>query len=183
MIERARAKMGATAGIVAAAGSHELVDIGFVFTTTCYDKDGNVIWEDVSHNTVTTAGKNDMLTQYFKAIGYTATWYVGLKDTGTVVVGDTMASHGGWVEDVTYSNATRPALVLGTASAGSVGNSASRAAFNINGTTTIYGCFLCNNSTVGGGSGTLYSGVDFTTGARAVLSGDTLSVQLTLSLT
>jgi hypothetical protein len=138
------------------------------------------IWTEDVVNTNTTAGLNDQLTEYWKGSSYTAAWYVGLKDTGSVVAGDTMASHSGWTEDTTYSESTRQVLTLGTASAGSIDNSASKAVFSINGTTTIYGAFLVTNNTKGGTTGTLWGGADFSS-SRAVLSGDTLNVTITLT--
>ncbi len=182
MIDMACASDGATAGLVSKPTTTEAFDIGFMVKTTCYGADGSVKWEDETHNLVTTAGKNDMLTQYFKGSAYTAAWYVGLKDAGTVSVADIMLLHSGWTEDTTYSQGTRPSLVLGSASSGSIDNSASRAIFSMTGTTTIAGCFVVNNNTVGGTSGTLYNAVDFSSGSRAVLNGDTLAVQLTLTL-
>jgi len=129
---------------------------------------------------VTTVGGNDLLTQYFKGSAYTAAWYVGLKGTGTPVIGDTSASHASWSEDTTYSNATRPAISLGTPASKSVDNSASPAAFTINGTTTIYGAFLISVSTIGGTTGILYGVGDFAS-SQAVASGDTLDVTITLT--
>ncbi len=135
-------------------------------------------WTAINVNT--TVGLNDLLTNYWKGSSYTAAWFVGLKGTGTVLAADTAASHSGWTDITTYSNGTRPALTLGTASAGSIDNTASKAVFNINGSTTIFGAFLITNSAVGGTSGTLWGGTDFS-GSRALQSGDTLTVTVTLT--
>lgn len=131
---------------------------------------------------VTTVGKNDLLTQYFKGSAYTAAWFVGLVDGGsapTYAAGDTMASHAGWTENVSYSNANRVTWTGGSASAGSIDNSASPAAFNINGTATIAGSFMVTNSTKSGTTGTLYSESNFTQGNRSVVNGDTLNCTAT----
>jgi hypothetical protein len=62
-------------------------------------------------------------------------------------------------------------------------NSASPAAFTINGTTTVGGAFLISNSTKGGTTGTLFSAADFASpGDRSVANGDTLNVTYTFSL-
>ena len=123
-----------------------------------------------------------MLTQNFKGSAYTAAFYVGVTGaTPTFAAGDTMASHAGWTESSAYSQATRPALTLGTAASGSIDNSASKAQFSINGTATIGGAFLVTNSTKGGTTGTLYGGGAFTEGNRSVVSGDTINVQATLT--
>lgn len=148
------------------------------FTVVCY-RDGVEVWRDSFPNTVVTAGKNDLLTNYFKGAAYTAAFYLGLKNSaGGVVAGDTMGSHAGWTESSAYSNGTRPAATFGSASGGSIDNSGSPATFNINGTDTIYGAFLTTNNTKGGSTGTLYSAGDFGA-SRAVASGDVLSVTWT----
>ena len=123
---------------------------------------------------------NSLLTEYFKGSSYTAAWYIGLKSTGTALAADTMSSHSSWAVNVTYSESVRQTLTLGTPSAGSVDNSASKATFSINGTTTIFGAFLTSSNTKSGTSGTLYGVVDFGS-SRAVISGDTLEITETLT--
>ena len=155
----------------------------FKYAFECVAPDGTVRWREEFENLVTTAGKNDLLTQYFKGAAYTAAWYVGLIDNSgytAVAAGDTSASHAGWTEAVPYSNATRPALTLGTASSGSIDNSASKASYTINATATLKGAFTITNSTKSGGTGTLYSAGTFAA-TRDVVSGDTLNVQVTLT--
>lgn len=154
------------------------------YDVECIRPDGTSRWLETNFNTVMTAGKNDLLTNYFKGSAYTAAFFVGLVDNASfsaISAADTAASHGGWLESAAYSNATRPALTLGTPSAGSVDNSASKAVFNINATATINGAFTITNSTKSGTTGILYSASSF--GAtRSVLNGDTLNVQVTLSV-
>jgi hypothetical protein len=145
---------------------------------------GEVRWNDEFANTVMTAGKTDLVDKYFKGSTYTAAWYVGLVSSSgysAIAAADTAASHAGWTEDQNYSQANRPTLTFGTASAGSVNNSGSVAAFSINGTTTIKGAFVITNNTKGGTTGTLYSAGLFS-GDRAVVSGDTLNVTITLTI-
>lgn len=149
-------------------------------TFICRDSEGNIKWIEEIENLTTTVGLNDMLTQYWKGSAYTAAFYIGLKGTGTIAAADTAASHAGWTESTAYSNANRPALTLGTVAAGSVDNSASLAVFNINATATIAGAFIITNNTKGGTTGTLVGASDFAS-SRSVLSGDTLSVQFTLT--
>jgi hypothetical protein len=62
-------------------------------------------------------------------------------------------------------------------------NSASPAVFNINATATVGGAFLTSDNAKSGTTGTLFSASDFTTGDRSVVSGDTLNVTYTFSLT
>lgn len=154
------------------------------YDVECIGPDGSLRWSECRYNTVMTAGKNDLLTNYFKGSAYTAAFFVGLVDNASfsaISAADTSASHAGWLESVAYSNATRPSLTLGTASAGSIDNSASKASFTINATATINGAFCITNSTKSGTTGILYSASSF--GAtRSVLSGDTLNVQVTLTV-
>ena len=98
--------------------------------------------------------------------------------------GDTAAQingTNGWHEGVPYSNANRIAWVGGTAAAGSIDNSGSPAAFNINATLTVRGGFLITNNTKSGTTGKLYGEADFTA-ARSVLSGDILNVTVTCTV-
>lgn len=160
-----------------------------VYKIQCWDKDGNLKWEAESNNLVVNGGLQDMNSKYFTGSAYTAAWYLGLYGPGSTnnpAAGDTMASHAGWTENTTYSNANRPTCTFGTpttANPSVATNSASPATFNINGTTTIGGAFLTTSNTKGGTTGTLYSAADFSApGDRSVVNGDTLTVTYTLSL-
>jgi hypothetical protein len=161
-----------------------------VYTVQCHDQDGNLKWEETSHNLVVNVGLQDMNAKYFSGSSYTAAWYLGIYGSGATnspAAGDTMASHAGWTEVVAYSQATRPAATFGvatTANPSVITNSASPAVFSINGTTTVGGAFLTSNNTKSGTTGTLFSAADFQApGDRAVVSGDTLTVTYTFSLT
>lgn len=153
-----------------------------LYRIECYDKHGNLKWVEEFGNLVVTAGLNLLLDRSFKNIPGDVNWYVGLKGAGTIAAGDTMASHGGWTEVTAYDEANRPALTLGTISAGSVDNSASKAVFTISGTVTVAGAFSANNNTKGGSTGTLYGAGDFST-PRDVVDNDVLNVQVTLTAT
>ena len=152
------------------------------YTVECIDKDGNIKWVEDFDNIVVTAGKDKLLDATFKTGLTTPLWYVGLKDTGTPVVGDIMSSHASWATIAPYSNGTDPAFTPGTISAGSVNNSASKAVFSINATDDVYGAFLKDNNSKSGTTGTLYGAGDFTA-MRSVASGDTLNVTITLTVT
>jgi hypothetical protein len=137
-------------------------------------------WKDQFKNIVVTVGLNKLLDATFKTGYASPAWYVGLKGTGSMVGGDTMGSHSGWSEIAPYSNANRPAFTPGSISAGAVDNTASKAVFNINTGSTVYGSFLVNDNTVSGTTGTLYGGGDFGS-SRAVVNGDTLNITVTLT--
>ncbi len=151
-----------------------------VYRVECFGADGNLKWVEEIPNLTVNVGLNDLLTQYFKGSAYTATWYVGIKGTGTALAADTMASHSSWSELSGYSQANRPTLTLGSVSGQSVDNSASKAVFSITSTQTIAGAFVANNNTISGTSGTLYGVADFSV-ARGAASGDTLNITITLS--
>lgn len=170
----ANVKANGAAGLGAYATTHYLIE--------CRDAGGGLKWTEEFHNLVVTAGLNDLLDKTFKASAYTASWYVGLTDgTPTFAAGDTMASHAGWVEVTDYDEGTREALTLGTVSSGSVNNSASKAEFTINATTTVGGAFVTTIGTKGGSTGTLYGGGAFAAD-RAVVDNDVLSVTVTLTV-
>ena len=155
----------------------------FHYTVECVKPDGSVRWTDEFDNLVTTVGKNDLLTQYFKGAAYSAAFYCGLINDTTysaIVVEDTAASHAGWTEGTDYSEATRPAVTFGSASGGNLATS-SASAFTVNAGDTIKGAFVITNNTKGGSTGVLYSAGLFTTGDRDVLAGDIVNVSITMS--
>ena len=156
-----------------------------LYHAQCIKPDGSIRWEVTVPNIVVTAGLNKLLSETFKGSSYTATWYVGLVNNASFsayAAADTMGSHGGWLEGTPYSNSNRPTLTLGTVSGGSVDNSGAVAAFTINATLTVRGAFIVDNNTKGGTTGTLYGAADFGA-ARSVISGDTLNVTATLTIT
>lgn len=162
---------------------------GGVYRLECRDAQGNLKWEAESSNLVVNAGLKDMNDKYFTGSAYTAAWYLGVYGaaaSNNPAAGDTAASHAGWTEVTTYSNATRPACTFAaatTADPSVITNSASPAVFNINGTATIGGAFLISNNTKGGTTGVLFSAADFSApGDRTVANGDTLSVTYTFNL-
>jgi hypothetical protein len=145
-------------------------------------RDGDVIWVEDGFNLIVDTGINDALDKWLKGSTYTAAFYVGLTDgTPTAAAGDTMASHAGWVEITAYDEANRQTLTLGSVSAKSVNNSASKAAFTISASTTVGGAFLTTNNTKGGSTGTLISVKAFTGGDRAVADDDVLNVTVTVT--
>lgn len=140
-------------------------------------RDGQLLWRGTFFNVVTTVGKTDILDKYLKGSGYTAAWYLGLAGAGTKAVGDTLASHAGWTEVTPYAG-NRPAITWGTTSGGS--NTATQVSYSCTSGATVAGLFVCTVNT--GTSGTMYNVVDFSGGSRAVVSGDTLNVTPTLTI-
>lgn len=158
------------------------------FDIECIGVDGKVKWKDSAPNLVVNVGLAYMAGVALTSTTQITTWYVGLWGavaSNTPAAGDTMSSHAGWTENVTYSQATRVAItfVAATTANPSVVTNSVAAAFTANGTTTIGGAFLTSGSAKSGTVGTLFSGSDFTPpGDRSAVSGDTINVTYTMSL-
>lgn len=188
IIAQAQSSDAVSAGLVAKTGFTDSARGGGVFHVQCFDKDGNLKWEDQMHNLVVNQGLQDMNTQYFKGSTYSAAFYLGLVTgpaSGTsYAAGDTLASHIGWTEFTNYSG-SRKAVTFGTATTADpsvISNSASPSQFTISGGGgVVAGAFLC--TVASGTSGILFSEADFQApGDRTVVSGDTLNVTYTFSL-
>jgi len=156
----------------------ENVDLGLAnyWKVTCLDKDGNIKWEENEKNIIVTAGLNHVLDVEFHAVTQVTAWYIGLKASGTPIAADTMSSHSSWAELTGYAG-NRKEWTEGASSSGSMTNGSS-VDFTINATATVAGAFL--NTAATGTSGTLYGVVDFSS-SRAVISGDTLQVTVTVT--
>jgi hypothetical protein len=162
---------------------------GGAFLVQCFDQEGKLKWEAEKHNLVVNVGLQDMNAKYFTGSGYTATWYIGLYGaaaTNNPAAGDTAASHTGWAELTSYSQATRPQAVFGTATTADpsvISNTLSVAQFSITGTVTVGGAFLISDNTKGGTTGVLFSAADFQSpGDRSVVNGDIINVTYQFSL-
>lgn len=163
-----------------------------VYTVKCFDAEGNLKWEDIFENTVTTAGKNAALDAFFAGSSYTGAFYMGLISSASysaISAADTMASHAGWLEAgsgnaPTYTS-PRKTAAWSAASSGSKALSAALT-FAITGTGTVKGAFLVGfasaTSTIENTAGTLYSAGLFSGGDKAVSSGDSINVSYTASL-
>jgi len=174
-------KMDQGASLRAVAGIHVGATINQHYKVEHWRR-GVLLWIGEFDNLVVTAGLNKYLDATLKTGLASPLWYVFLKNTGTAVAADTMASHASWTENQTYTEANRVTWTPGAVSAGSVDNSASKANFSINGSTTIFGAGMADQNTKGGTTGVLLGAGDFGA-SRAVLSGDTLAVTVTCSLT
>lgn len=146
-------------------------------------RDGKLIGVREGKNLITNVGKNSILGVYFHADTQITAWYIGLVDNASwtaFAVGDTSASHAGWIESTAYSESVRQTWGPGAASSQSITN-ASPLTFTMNGTATIKGIFGISVNTKGGSTGTLWNGVAFSS-TIAVVSSDLLKVTYTVSI-
>lgn len=160
----------------------EKIDFRNPIKVQCFDKDGNLKWEEEIFNGIVDEGINQLLDAGFNGGTQVSTWYMGLVDNAGFTAfanGDTMASHSGWVESTAYTEATRPEWTAGAAASRAVTNSVT-VDFSMNATATIKGIFITSNNTKSGTTGTLWSTAAFSSNA-SVTSGDTLKVTYTVS--
>lgn len=185
--EKSKATETVAANMLAGGGLKEHAGAYGRYTAVCIGADGQEKWRDEFPNLVVNEGLQLMNNTFFGGAAYTAVWYLGLitgPGSGTTFAAtNTMASHGGWTENTTYANATRPQATFGAASLADPSViTAAAASFAINGTATVAGAFLTTSNTKGGTSGTLFSASDFAAGDRVLQSGDTLNVTYTFTL-
>lgn len=141
-------------------------------------------------NIVVTEGMNHILDVVLHGTTAVATWYFGLfsanvTPTSTWTAANFTANATEIVSGTEgYSEATRQAFVEAAASAGSINNTASKAAFTIATATTItvWGAGLLSSSAKGGTTGTLMSAAKFSA-ARTLYDTDVFNLGYTLSLT
>ena len=148
------------------------------------DRNGKLIGIYNTHNGIANEGKDKNLDDFFNDGVQTANsaWAIGLIDLSgftALADADTMASHGGWNEFTSYSEANRVAWGSGAASSQSVTN-ATPCTFNVSGSGTVKGVICCTNNTKGGTSGTLWATALFSADVP-VSNGDQLKVTYTVS--
>jgi hypothetical protein len=196
MKDQAKLRDRALSGML---GRHSLRDecqAKGLYTFKLFDAHGNVINEGKFKNLLVTVGMNELLNDALRSTtSYTTTGpFCGLISSASftaVAVGDTMASHAGWLEAgvanaPTYS-ATRPTSAFAAASGGAISFS-SAASFTFTGASTgsgIPGAFVVfgagATSGVANTGGSLLSVGTFGT-AQPVISGNVLTVSYTLTL-
>ena len=196
-----------TAAVTRGAGSEEFLGIQGYYDVKCYDKDGNLKWEEKAPNLVTAVGKGALFDYYFGATGTgggTASGanYLGLvgsaSATANYVQSDTISSHTGWIEvggtnaPAYTGNRQSPnwsaATNNGSASPSNiVSKAASALTFSMTSSGTVFGCFINSGATASATkdstTGILYSAGNFTGGSKIVASGDSLAVSYTTTAT
>jgi len=196
-----------TAAVTRGAGSEEFLGIQGYYDVKCYDKDGNLKWEEKAPNLVTAVGKGALFDYYFGATGTgggTASGanYLGLvgsaSATANYVQSDTISSHTGWIEvggtnaPAYTGNRQSPnwsaATNNGSASPSNiVSKAASALTFSMTSSGTVFGCFINSGATASATkdstTGILYSAGNFTGGSKIVANGDSLAVSYTTTAT
>jgi len=191
--ERAQARECNDASVIRGTGVDECAEAHGRYEIECIGADGWVKWCETIDNVVCTVGINLALDSFLAGAAYTVTGpFMGLISStsySAVAIGDTMASHAGWLEAgganaPTYSG-NRKTAVWSAAASGSKALSAALS-FAITGTGTVKGAFLCYGSgalnTKDNTAGVLWSAGTFSTGDKAVVNGDTLNVNYSTSL-
>jgi len=189
-----------TAAVTRGAGSEEFLGIQGYYDVKCYDKDGNLKWEEKAPNLVTAVGKGALFDYYFGATGTgggttSGANYLGLvgsaSATANYVQSDTISSHTGWIEvggtnaPAYTGNRQSPnwsaATNNGSASPSNiVSKAASALTFSMTSSGTVFGCFINSGATASATkdstTGILYSAGNFTGGSKIVANGDSLAV-------
>jgi hypothetical protein len=189
MDNKLNANEGITINFNAGTAMEETSLIHGHYEAVCRDADGNELWRDGFDNVVTYAGQNQLLLQI---TGNTTVVgpFMGLIGNNTTgpVVGDTLVSHGGWVEagsanTPTYSG-TRPTIAFNAPVNGNLVSSAT-GNFTFTGSGNVTGAFMAfatgATSAIGNTSGVLLSAGNFTA-AQPVISTNVLSVSYSLAL-
>jgi hypothetical protein len=143
---------------------------------------GKLIDREITHNGITTPGKNSLFDVYFRAQTQITTWYFGLIDNASfsaLNAADTMSSHAGWIECTTYDESARPTWSPDAAASGAITNTTA-VTFNISATKTLNGMFIVSNSTKGGTTGVLWATASFST-TKSVVDDDQIKLTYQLS--
>lgn len=196
-MEKANAIESIDATIIRGSGEVASSWASGIYYTKCFDKDGNLKWEDTINNVVTNVGKNLALDTFLAGVSYTVVGpfmglISGVSYTGLPAVGDTMGSHPTWYEvSATTYFPTVAARITTNANwtAASNGSKQITTAISFSIITNpgvLKGCFLVFGtgavSTLGSGAGTLYSAGVFSGGDKTVGISDLVQVSYTASL-
>jgi hypothetical protein len=170
--------------LISRPGIKSLIPVGTWWEIEHYRK-GNLIDKWEQKNVTTDEGLNFMLNVMFHGTSAYSPWYMGIFNTDTTpAVGTTYATPV-FTESSDYTSANRPEYVEAAASGKVITNTANKATFTMNATTTIYGAFLCGGtsaSSKGNASdGVLFAASKFTT-AKSVVSSDVLMVVCSITL-
>lgn len=152
------------------------------YLVECIKPDGKLRWREDVPNIVVNQGLDHVLA-VITTTGFVTNWFVAPAATAFTIAAADVATTAGVRAQFTaaYSEAVLQTYVAGAIAAQSVDNSASKASFSINAATTLGGVFLLdsNNKTTPAEGAILFGGAAFSAD-RAVQSGDTLNIQITI---
>jgi len=157
----------------------EVVNLEGHYHVVCRDKDGNVKWEEGFPNLVVGVGKQYMFDSILKTAVSVVGPYLGLiGSVYTPAATDTMTTIAA-IEFTAYTGNRQTAVFAAASGTTTTTSTAAALTYNINGSGTVYGCFLLTGAaalvTKSNALGVLYSGGNFGT-AKAVTNGDTVAV-------
>lgn len=127
---------------------------------TVKDKSGSILFKTYMKNLVTAEATDYLQNIFFKGKNYNAAWYCGLKGPGSPSYSDTLSNHPSWAELTAYQETERPLIEFSDSINGLITTSDS-IKFTINGTLTVSGLFITNDSEKGGSNGILFGVGDF----------------------
>ena len=131
--------------------------IGGRFRAERWSADGRLLEVRLAKNGLTVPALNNVLEVYCRQQA-NSTWKIGLIDDASfteLAADDTMGSHPGWIENVDYSEGTRPLWGPGAAS-GQVSINPFGVRFTMTATKTINGLFLSSDAAKSGVAGLLF---------------------------
>lgn len=165
-------------------GVIERAKVGFLYDIEHWRGNRLLSHERNLHNLMPTEGLNYLLETSVRGGAALSSWYVGLFEANyTPLAADTAATFpGSATESTAYAESTRQAYTTVAASGGVLTNTASKAAFTMNATKTIYGGFIASASAKSATTGKLLSAAKFSA-SKAVESGDVLNITATMTLT
>ena len=154
----------------------------------CYDKDGNLKWEELDRpNIITDEGFNALLNIMFHGATQITTWYIVPVETDTTAATTMTYAVPVFTEWDGYSELTRQEFVEAASTAKSITNSANKATYTSTETKTLYGGALVGGGTHAStisdtaGGGTLFCYAKFSAG-KAVENTDTFKIYCTISI-
>ena len=149
---------------------------------TCRDKDGKIKFQGRNHNVVVDQGLRWALDRSLLGSAGDSTWFVGLTNsTPTIVAGNSMPTHAGWIEIpfARYTGNRKAWTGVRAGGAEVVSNSASTADFAFVASTTVGGAFLASVSATN--SGVMFCASTFTGTDQAVDNLDTINVTYSIT--
>lgn len=154
----------------------------------CYDKDGNLKWEELDRpNIITDEGFNALLNIMFHGATQITTWYIVPVETDTTAATTMTYAVPVFTEWDGYSELTRQEFVEAESTAKSITNSTNKATYTSTESKTLYGGALVGGGTAAdtisntAGGGTLFCYSKFSA-AKAVENTDTFKVYCTISM-